>query len=312
MAQNWNAHSVMNTREKILFGIVYGTMYVLSLLPFCILYLLSDFAYLIVYHIIGYRRAVIDNNIATSFPEISAEERHDLKKKFYRHLCDYFLETIKLISASRNSISKRVRYTGLELIEKAVSRGQGVTLYLAHYGNWEWFTTIGLHIPQGTFGGQVYHVLESKVMDKIMLKLRNRMGPVSIPMSEILRKMLQARQNGLCPIIGFISDQSPIIYNIPYWTEFLNHKTPFISGTERLTKKLNMTSIYMDVSSSRRGYYDVELKLMEEQTQDIPDWNLTEQYARMLETTIRRDPSLWLWSHNRWKRREEEYKKSKQ
>ena len=288
MAKNMSATAPLLWYEKIFFGILYTLIWSVSILPLRVLYIFSDGLYLLVYKVVGYRRRVVRKNLSLSFPEKSEAERRVIEREFYHFFCDYIFETIKLATISKEEMRRRLSVSGMEHIERAIRNGRSVSIFLGHYCNWEWVTGFGLFLPEEAFLGQVYHVLESKVMDRLLLKVRSRMGSENIPMAEIMRRLVKERSNGQLVIIGFISDQSPIVYNVPYWTTFMNQPTPFINGTERLTKKLDMTAVYLDITRMKRGHYNLNVVLMAEETKKIPDWQLTQQYAELLEASIRR------------------------
>lgn len=306
MAKTWTANYTLNFGEKVLYHLLYAIVYSISLLPFRLLYLLSDILYFIVIAV-GYRKNVVNKNLRNSFPDKSPQEISDIRKGFYHFFCDSIVETMKIASISRSSMRKHMQFEGIDTIETSVANGHGVALYLGHYCNWEWVTSIGLSVPKDIFGCQVYHVLESKVMDKLMLRLRSKMDTTNVPMGEIMRSIIREKQNGRLSVIGFISDQSPIIYTSPYWTMFLNQDTPFISGTERLVRKLDLAPIYVDIRVVKRGYYHCKLSVLADDVKSLPEGEVTERYARALEQTIRRQPEYWLWTHNRWKRGHHEF-----
>jgi KDO2-lipid IV(A) lauroyltransferase len=166
-----------------------------------------------------------------------------------------------------------------------------------------------MFIDKKTFGGQIYHILENKVMDKFFLILRERMGPKCVPMSEILRRRVECHRDGRVMVMGYIADQVPFWNNIHYWTDFLNHDTPVLTGAETITKRFNDRAIYLDISRPRRGYYHIDLQLLADESKNIPDWEITEAFTRALEKSIQRAPQYWLWTHNRWKRTREEWLK---
>ena len=298
----------LKLRERILLAVLYAVVVAVSLLPFRVLYIISDLLYLIVCHAVGYRRKVIRKNLRRSFPEKSEAELRGIEHAFYHYFCDYIVETVKLASISRREMRRRMVFRGMEHISRAVAEGRGVALYIGHYGNWEWITSIGLHLPEGSRGCQVYHVLESRVMDRLMLRLRSKMDTDSVPMAETLRRLLKMRQQGVCPVVGFISDQSPIIYNVPYWTTFLNQETPFINGSERIARKFDYIAVYLDVRVVRRGHYEVTLLPIADHCAALPENAVTQRYAELLENNIRRQPAYWLWSYNRWKRSHADFK----
>ncbi len=284
-----------------------GVWYMLSLLPFWVHYLLSDLLYLLAYKIIGYRKKVVRSNLATSFPEKTQEELLQIEKGFYHFLGDYLAESVKLISISKKNLKKRLVFKGQEIVEQCVNDGQSCAVYLGHYCNWEWITSLPLWVTPKAQCGQIYHPLENKVFDRVFLRLRQRMGAVCIPMQDTLRKILKYRQQGQPVVIGYISDQKPQWVNIHHWVDFLHHDTPVLTGTERIARKVKHAVFYLDVRRIRRGYYEAEFRLITREPQQMPEYRLTDIYYEMLEASIRRAPEFWLWSHKRWARTREEF-----
>lgn len=300
----------LTTLEKVLYHIVFGIVYLVSLLPFPVLYALSDVLYLLVYKVVRYRTKLVRKNLCDSFPEKSADQIISIEKKFYHFLCDYFVETIKLASISDAEIQKRMVFTHVENMQRPLLAGKNVAIYLGHQCNWEWITSIGFHIPDGTHGSQVYHTLKNNVMDKVFLHLRERMGTECVTMENILKYIVKNKTSDKPMVIGFISDQVPFWNNIHHWLTFMNHPdTPVLTGTERLAKKYDFACVYFDVQRTKRGYYVCDIKSMTEEPKQYSNWELTEMYFTELERTIRHQPEYWLWTHNRWKRTREQYNK---
>lgn len=289
--------------EKVMYYLLFSIVYVVSLLPLRVLYVLSDAAYIILYHVVGYRLSLVRRSLRDSFPTKSDEELLTTERRFYHFFCDYIFETIKLASISKEEMRRRVKFTGLEHIYNGIDEGHNVALYLGHYCNWEWVTSVGLHLPEEALGCQVYHILENKVFNALMLTIRSNMGTESISMQNILRRIVTERRSGRKMVIGFISDQIPTFPNTHHSMRFLNHdNTLVITGTERISKTCNFVCVYFDISRKARGYYNVDIVPMNDKPHECADWELTEQYFHLLEKSIERDPSLWLWTHNRWKR----------
>jgi KDO2-lipid IV(A) lauroyltransferase len=284
-----------------------GIWYLLSLLPLWVHYLLSDMLYIIVYRLIGYRKKVVRSNLKTSFPEKTEKELLQIEKGFYHFLGDYLAESVKLMSISKKNLKKRLVFKGTELVDECVRDGQSCAVFLGHYCNWEWITSLPLWVTPKAQCGQIYHPLENLVSDLVFLRLRQRLGAVCIPMQDTLRKLLEFRQQGQAVVIGYISDQKPSWVNIHHWVDFLHHDTPVLTGTERIARKLNHAVFYMDVRRIRRGYYEAEFKLITREPQQMPEFKLTDIYYQMLEESIRRAPEFWLWSHKRWSRTHEEF-----
>ena len=292
---------------KLLYYLTYATLWLLSLLPLRALYVLADLIYLLVYHVAGYRKHLVRRHLADSFPEKSEAERRRIERAFYRWFCDYLVETVKLLTISHSQIRRRMVFKGTEIIDEIVESGQSCALYLGHYCNWEWITSMPLWVSPKAQCGQIYHALENADFDRIFLTLRQRMGAVCIPMAETLRRLAAYRQQKQPVVIGYISDQVPFWNNIHHWLTFLHHDTPVLTGTERLARTAGHAVLYIDITRPRRGYYEAEIKLIARDPRQTKDYELTDAYFRMLEASIRRAPQYWLWTHNRWKRSHEEF-----
>ena len=291
------------TGQKVLYYVLYSVVYVHSLLPLWLLYRLSDLLYLLLYGVVGYRKKMVRRHLKESFPEKDEKELRRIERAFYHWFCDYIYETIKLTSMSKKQMKRRVTYHNLEYFNKLMEEKRNVALYLGHYCNWEWVTSIGLYVPEGSMGGQVYHPLENPAFNALMLKVRSSMGPESVSMANIVRHIIRERREGRNCIIGFISDQCPLFPATRYWTDFLNHKdTLVITGTEQIARSCDFVCIYLDMSRPRRGYYDINIVPMTETPKACAEWEITEKYFRLFEKTIQREPQYWLWTHNRWKR----------
>ena len=287
--------------------ILYFFCYLISLLPFGVLYFLSDLLYYPLYYLIRYRRKIVRKNLELSFPEKTTGEIVRIEKEFYSFFCDYLLETFKLLSISKETISKRMKFEGLEELNASFAEGHSCAAYLGHYCNWEWISSLPLSVDKNIVCGQIYHVLRNKATDRLFLKLRGRMGSTSIPMKQTLRRIITLRRENKQFVIGFISDQTPFWTNIHYWTDFLHRDTPVFTGTEKIARQANLSVYYMDVKRPKRGYYVATFRKMTDNPGELPEFELTERYMRELEKTIIREPQYWLWTHNRWKRTHEEF-----
>lgn len=285
----------------------YGLFWLISLLPLRMLYILSDLVYPIVKR--TYRRKVVDDNLAKSFPEKTEEERDKIANNFYHILCDYFAEDIKLFSMSKKEMMKRMTFSGLEHIKNGFDNGKDYMFaYLGHFGNWEWIASLQYWMPYAHCS-QIYHPLYNKVSDRIFLKLREQYGGECIPMKKTLRRILEIKRNGENVVVGFISDQQPKWESIHHFTPFLNRETAVFTGTEVLAKKLGAMVYYAHVTRPRRGYYHCEFVPMTHTPAEYPDFDLTDQYMKMLEKDICTTPHMWLWTHKRWRRTKEEWLK---
>lgn len=290
-----------------MYYIVYAIWYLLSLLPFWVHYLFSDFIYLILYKLLGYRVKVVRKNLVESFPEKSEEELREIECKFYHRLCDYFVELVKTMTMSDKEIRKRMVFKGTEAIEQCVADKQSIALYLGHTFNWEWVTSLPLAVSDKLHCGQLYHAIENPSFDKLLLHQRQRWGAECIALVDILRKTIEYKRKKQLTIIGYIGDQVPHWNNIHHWCWFLNHDTPVMTGAERIAIKNRQAIFYLDIIQKKRGYYEAEFKLMTRNPEKLKEFEATDMYYQMLEANIRRQPELWLWSHNRWKRTREEF-----
>ncbi len=280
---------------------VYGVMKLLSLLPFCCIYLFSDVLYIVIYYIVKYRRKVVEENLRYSFPEKSLKERKEIEKKFYRHFSDLVLESLKLLSVSDKEMRKRIKYINYEPMIRHYEENRSVMLLTSHYGNWEWTSTFSKYLPTDKPVYQVYKKLKSDTFDRIMYKIRGRFGAENVEMRNLLKKMVQMRNEGKLGMFGLISDQSPSRSSIHYTTEFLSQQTAVITGTEKLAKKFDYPIYYAKLSKVKRGYYTCELIPMVVSSQENREFEVSEKYMRMLEQDILNAPEYWLWTHKRWK-----------
>ena len=292
---------------------LYYLLYPLSLLPVGVGYFLTDiFVYPILYYVARYRRKMVRKNLKDCFPGKPDEEISRIERSYYHFLCDYFVETLHLISMSEKEMRSRVKFSGLEMIDQSIAQGRSVAVYLGHYCNWEWMASYPMSLGKGNTAEclQIYHPLENKRSDALFLRIRQKFGSKCITMADTLRYLVRAGQQGRQTITGFIADQVPIWEAIHHWMPFLNHEdTPVITGVEKIAKRLGMDIYYLDCDRPRRGHYTATLKRIAQAPYQMPDYEVTEQYIRMMEATIMRRPELWLWSHNRWKRTKEEYAK---
>lgn len=276
----------------------------ISRLPLGVLYVLADLCFPLLYYVARYRRKVVTENLNNAFPELSPRERHKIRRRFYRWFCDYVVETLKLLSISRQEMMRRMVIEGVDEMERSLETKPFVFIFLGHYCNWEWVSSIPLwYQKEDSHGAQLYRPLKNKAFDRLFLEMRSRFGSENISKYEALRHILQLRRDGKKTCIGFISDQTPGWNSIHDWVGFLHQDTPVFTGTERIAKKVDAAIFFADIRRVRRGYYHLVLRRMTDEPKDFPDYALTEQYMRELEQIIRRQPHLWLWSHRRWKHR---------
>lgn len=285
--------------QAILYYIFYGLIWIITLLPLGILYILSDFIYLLLYYFPSYRRKVVGTNLKNSFPEKSEEELRGIEKKFYRHLSDLFLETFKLIHMSEKQQLRRFTYSNLEIIDRLREDKRDVIALLGHFNNWEWPTMLPQFMNYKTI--IIYKPLQNKYFNNFINKQRSKHGIILTPMSQVLREILNYRQKKINTLSVFISDQTPAKGDIKFWTPFLNQDTPVFTGAEKIASKYDMAIIFFHIQKVKRGYYNLNLELLFDHTAGLPEHTITETFTRRLEEVIRENPEYWIWSHRRWK-----------
>ncbi len=238
-------------------------------------------------------------NLRNSFPEKSDAELKKLRAKFYRYLCDLFLETFKTLTISRKSMLKRCKLdiAGQKLFEKYAAENKNLIIVMGHYGNWEWAgNTFGLLGKHHLY--IIYHPLTNKYMNRLIIGMRSRFGNGLIEMRNTMRDMI-AHKNELS-ITAFIADQTPPPEGA-YWTKFLNQDTPIFRGTEKIARKLNYPVIFVNVKRVKRGYYEIFAETLVENPESTAEEEISELHTRRLEQEIIKQPEIWLWSHRRWK-----------
>lgn len=289
------------------YALGYALWYALSLLPLRALYVLSDFLYWLITHVVRYRRDIILQNLTSSFPEKTAPEIQAIAKEFYHWFCDYIVETIKLMTMSQQQLKRHIRFEGMDEFNKVLAEGQSCGIYLGHYCNWEWITSLPYWTDSSAQCCQLYHPLENESFDRLFKHVRELRDARCIPMQESIRKIIDLQRKHQTLVVGYIADQVPMWNNIHHWVDFLNHDTPVLTGTERIIRHMDQACFYGDLRRVGRGRYVCRMKLISRHPKDCARWELTDRYFALLEQTIHRQPALWLWSHNRWKRTREEY-----
>ena len=280
-----------------MYYIVYPLLYVVSLLPFFILYAISDGIAFLLYHVIRYRKSVVMNNLAIAFPEKSDEERIKIAKQFYQYFTDTFIESLKFISISKEELLKRS--TGsFGLINSLIDKGHNINLMAGHQFNWEFANllySINVKIP---FVG-IYMPVENKIFNKIFFDVRGRYGTVLISAPDFKNKMHDVFKDQY--LLALAADQNPSNPLSAYWLNFFGRPTPFASGPEKGAVKNNAAVVYVGFNKIKRGHYNFTTTLLAEQSANTATGELTCRYRDILEKTIRQDPANYLWSHRRFR-----------
>jgi len=275
-------------------------IYLVSILPFPVLYAVSDVLYFLVFHIAGYRKKIVLNNLTSAFPEKSPQEILKLRREYYHWFCDLILESFKTLTISQAEMLKHcsMSESAAKLFDGYYEKGQHVIIVMGHFGNWEWAgNTFSLLQKHQLY--VVYLPLKHKYFHRLITSMRTRFGTRLIPMRETSKQMLLNR-NSKPGATAFIADQTPPP-DRAHWMTFMRQDTPVYQGTEKLAQKLNYPVIYTSVRRVKRGYYSLEAEVLFEHPAGEPENKITEMHTQRLEKDIMSQPSTWLWSHRRWK-----------
>jgi Kdo2-lipid IVA lauroyltransferase/acyltransferase len=275
-------------------------LYGIALLPFPLLYLLSDLVYFLLFHVIGYRKGVVMTNLRKSFPEKSDAELRSIMKRFYGWFCDLTLETLKTLTISPETVEQRVGFPGASVLKPYAEKKQSVIIVMGHYGNWElagarFAVEPGLHRLI-----VIYHPLQNPYFEKLIVHMRTRLGNRLYAMAETFKGMVRDRAQ--LTATAFIADQTPAPEGA-YWTTFMNQDTPVFTGTGKIATKLGYPVIYISLQQPRRGHYEMHAEVLVPDPRSMTEDAINELHTRRLERDIRRKPDLWLWTHRRWKHR---------
>jgi len=291
--------------KKISDSFGYYILTFLASLPLSALYVLSDFMSVFVHRIIRYRLKVVRTNLRNSFPEKSDKELRKIENRFYRHLCNYGVELIKLTRISEKELEKRISIDNFDLFYDQLDKGKNIILLLGHYGNWDWLSTLERKFKPGIRLAAVYRPLKNSSIDELFIKARERFGTVNIPKNNTLRAMIRIKQSKAPHVIALVADQTPSSKNLEYWTTFLNQDTAVLTGMDRIARQLDFAVYYIDCQVIKRGYYKASLSVIETDPASTPLFEICERFIRKMEQTIQRDPAYYLWSHKRWKYKRE-------
>lgn len=293
-------------KSKLIYLLTYAGMWLLALLPFRAIYVLSDGLAFLMQHVIHYRRKVVRTNLRNSFPEKSAEELKEIENKFYHYICDYMLEEVKTLRISFEELTRRMTYENKEEYLNMIDKYGGIVLLIPHYANFEWIIGMGAIMQPGDLPVQVYKPLHNPYLDEMFKRIRSRFGGYNVPKHSTAREMIKLRRERKRMAVGLITDQSPNRSEAHYWTTFLHQDTVFMDGAERIARMMDFPVFYCELIRQKRGHCRVIFELITETPKQTADGEITECFARRLEQTIRRDPPYWFWSHKRWKLKRED------
>lgn len=290
--------------QGLVFWMVYPILWLISILPFRIFYVVSDAIFVLVYHIVGYRRKIVKANLRLVFPEKAESEIRNIEKKFYKHMCDMFLEMIKSISISEKEIKKRFICTNPEYLKELEKLDKSIIVMCGHYASYEWMNAIQLYgLRFKTFA--IYKKIKNKYFDQLAADIRGRYEGILISTREATEKISENEKKGIRGNYAMIADQSPKNPSSRNWIHFMGIKVPVFTGSERLARKMDMSVVYLNVEKKARGFYEATLIPITEDAPSEPEHFITKRFIELLEKQIRRKPEYYLWTHKRWKHRNE-------
>lgn len=278
-------------------------LWLIALLPFKILYFISDILYLILFYVFKYRKSIVISNLHNSFPKKSSDEIKKLTKQYYKNLCDLIIEIVKLNTITRKQLLKRIRFNNYEIIDEYFDKEKSIIAAIGHCGNWEWVSMVMAMIGKYKVYG-IVKPLNNKFFEKYLVRLRSKFNKDNlISFQETFREMIKNKNN--LTIYIFAADQTPTKNEINYWSHFLNQETPVYLGTEKTAKYLDFVVLFMDIQRYKRGYYEVSISTITDKPKQTKEYEITEGHIHKLEEAIKKNPDNWLWSHRRWKHKKE-------
>lgn len=287
--------------QLLAFVLIYPILWFVSILPFRLLYAVSDVLYVVLYHIVGYRKQTVQENLKLVFPDKSEAERQLITKRFYHHLCDMILEAIKSMSISVEDMKARFKFTNIELIKEFEKQNKSIVLMCAHYGSWEWIFIIQTYVKFR--GYAIYKRLNNRYFDKLVRGIRARYNSYLVTTKETIPTLIENKKKGVLTMNGFVSDQTPKKGKAYHWNTFMGIEVPIHTGAEMLAKKLDMPVIFFSVKRIKRGFYETTFQTLAEQPNEYKNYAITDQFLKHVEQQIIEAPEYYLWTHKRWKHR---------
>jgi len=286
--------------QLLVFIFVYPIIWMIAILPFKVVYVLSDFIFFLLYSVFGYRKKVVYKNLKLVFPEKSDKELKQIQRTFYGHLCDTFMEMIKTMNLSNEEVKKRYYVTNLEVLLE-IEKTKSILIVCSHYANWEWNVSINNYVKSE--GYAVYQKIKNRYFDNWIQSTRARFKTTLITQEETVRTVVKNVKENIPSIYGMVSDQSPQAHRAPYWTEFMGIKVPVFSGPESMARKMDLAVVFLKVVKVKRGYYEATFIPITTAGKSTNEHEITDKFLRLTEQQIRENPPYYLWTHRRWKHR---------
>lgn len=283
----------------ILAALLIFFIFLIGIIPFFLIYPFADLMYFLLFYVFKYRKSVIYNNLAASFPDMDKQQLDELFRLSYKNLTDILVEGIKGFTMTRSQIKKRHKILNPEILEPFYKQGKSVIALPTHYGNWEWGAlSPGLFIKDFNIVG-FYKKFSNAYVDRFMRKNRSRTGTSLVSIFETAKTFENLKDTPTAYIMA--ADQSPSNARKSYWVDFLGRDTAFLHGPEYYAKKYDIPLVFVDIQRVKRGHYELTLSILADNPTELEDAEITRRYARMLESQIHKKAENWLWSHKRWK-----------
>ena len=286
----------------LIYIFVYPIIWLISMLPFRVLYFISDIFYFIIFNMVGYRKKIVLNNLKLAFPDKPRNELIEIRKKFYSHFVDIFMEMIKSFTVSKEEVYKRYKFTNIDFFTELYKDGKSVILMGSHYANWEWIMSLDSFVNYR--GYAAYTKVNNPHFNNKILKSRAKFGTNLVQTSKIISEIYHNKKNNIQAMYGLLSDQSPQLKKTFYWSEFLGVKVPIHTGGEMLAKKYDLNVVFMDVKKNKRGYYETTFILITDDANKYPSYELTDIFTQKVEAQVKAQPEYYFWTHKRFKHKD--------
>lgn len=285
--------------QRLVYLLVYPIIWFISILPFWMLYGISNVVFFFIYYIIGYRKKVVAENLKLALPNKTEIERHAIRKEFYVHFCDMILEAIKSLSISEKQMKKRFTISNVGIIHELEKENQNIMMFMGHYASWEWSVILQRFVNHK--GYAVYKRIENDYFDTLVKKIRARYNSELINTKQTAQRLKSAIAKKELFLTAFIADQTAKHWKAKHFQEFMGVKVPVLTGGEMLAKKFDLAVIYLDIRKVKRGHYAADVKLITKDPNSFPDFQITDKFLALVEDQINAEPAYYLWTHKRWK-----------
>lgn len=285
--------------DLLVYILAYPFIWMLSKLPFRMLYMISDFVYFFIYKLLKFRVKVVRKNLDIAFPFKTETEKLAIEKKFYRHFCDIFLEMVKSYGMTEKQMKERMTYTNLEVIKDSEIKNRSIILMCGHYASYEWLLSLAYNLEHKPYA--LYSPLSNKYFDRFIQKVRMKHKSYLLSRYKASVEMKKHKDDGLVCCYGFAADQAPNSAK-SYRRPFLGLRVPVFTGAERMGKQLDAVMCFANIQKIKRGYYQTTFEILSENPSEVSDYQITDMFFERLNRQIYDQPEYYLWTHNRFKR----------